>query len=114
MIKNITSSSAYVTIQNPYMPNIYNNGLLNVGQLRYNPSTTTMEVYDGTTWQMMGPSATVGLSWEADNAIRWAIEKQREEADLKLRMEQHPGLKDAYEKFQLMDLLTREEDVKSA
>ena len=88
--------------------------MLNVGQLRYNPNNNSMEVYDGTMWQTTGSGATVGLSWEADNAIRWAIEKQKEEADLKARMERHPGLKDAYEKFQLMDLLTREEDVKSA
>lgn len=110
MIKNITSSSAYVTVQNPYPPSIYNNGMMNVGQVRYNPTNQNMEVFDGNMWQTISNGATVGLSWEADNAIRWAIEKQREEADLKERMKRHPGLKDAWEKFQIMDIMTREED----
>lgn len=109
MIKQLTSSSAYVTVQNPYPPSIYNNGMMNVGQVRYNPSNQNMEVFDGNMWQTITTGATVGLSWEADTAIRWAIEKQREEADLKARIEQHPGLKDAWEKFQLMDIMTREE-----
>ena len=110
MIKHITSSSAYVTISNPPTPAIYNNGQLNVGQTRYNPTTQNMEVFDGNMWQMISSGATVGLSWDADNAIRWAIQKQKDEADLKERMEQHPGLKDAYEKFQIMDILTKEEN----
>lgn len=109
MIKQLTSSSTYVTVQNPYPPSIYNNGMMNVGQVRYNPTLQQMEVFDGNMWQVISSSATVGLSWEADSAIRWAIEKQKAEEDLKLRMERHPGLKDAYEKFQLMDIMTREE-----
>jgi len=114
MIKNLATSSAYVTVTGNYPPNIYNNGMLNVGQLRYNPTNQSVEVYDGSSWQLMSQGVTVGLSWDADSAIRWAIEKQREEATLKERMEKHPGLKDAYEKFQVMDILTREEDGKSA
>lgn len=110
MIKNITSSSTYVTIQNPYPPNIYNNGMMNVGQVRYNPSTQNMEVYDGNMWQIISSGATVGLSYDADSAVRWALQKMKEEEDLKERMAKHPGLKDAYEKFQMMDILTKEED----
>ena len=114
MIKNISSSSTYLTVSSNYPPTIYNNGMLNVGQIRYNPNNQSMEVYDGNMWHVISQGATVGLSWDADKAIRWAIEKQREEATLKERMEKHPGLKDAYEKFQVMDILTREEDGKSA
>lgn len=111
MIKNITSSSAYVTVSSPYAPNIYNNGQVGVGNIRYNPANQSMEVYDGLIWQVMNSGATVGLSWDADNAIRWAIEKQKAEADLKERMEKHPGLKDAYEKFQILDILTKEDEL---
>ena len=110
MIKNIASSSAHLTVSGNYPPNIYNNGMLNVGDVRYNPSSQNMEVYDGNMWQVMSQGVTVGLSWDADKAIRWAIEKEKEEANLKERMEKHPGLKDAYEKFQMIDILTREED----
>lgn len=113
MIKNITSSSTYVTMSAPYPPTIFNNGQVGVGNVRFNPANQQMEVFDGNMWQVMSGGATVGLSYEADTAIRWAIQKQNEEADLKERMEQHPGLKDAYEKFQMMDILTREEENES-
>ena len=110
MIKNLASSSNYVTVSGNYPPTIYNNGQLNVGQLRYNPASQNMEVFDGNMWQILSQGATVGLRWDADAAIRWAIEKQKEEASLKERMEQHPGLKDAWDKFQMMDILTKESD----
>ena len=45
----------------------------------------------------------------AEDAIRWTLEKMSEERNLKDRMEKHPALKDAYEKFQLMDILCKEE-----
>jgi hypothetical protein len=108
MINSIISSSSHVTVVNPPLPAVYNTGLLNVGQVRYNPITCTMEVYDGTVWQMLSNNATVGLTLDANLAIQWAIEKQKEEESLKKRMEQHPGLKDAYEKFQMLDILTRD------
>ena len=40
----------------------------------------------------------------------WAKQKRQEEVNLKMRMEEHPGLKDAYEKFQVMDVLTKNND----
>ena len=110
MIKNLSSSSAYVTVSGYSPTTIYNNGQLNVGQLRYNPNSQNMEVYDGNTWQILSQGVTVGLSWDADSAIRWAIEKQKEEAGLKERMAKHPGLKDAWDKFQMMDILTKESE----
>ena len=90
-------------------PNIYGTGPM-MGQIRFNPSTMNYEVYDGTIWQIVSNSVPVGLSHEADEGLRWAIEKKREEENLKERMEKHPGLKDAWEKFQMMDILTKEEN----
>lgn len=110
MIKNLTSSSTHITVSSPYSPNIYNNGQTSVGNVRFNPANQMMEVYDGNMWQVISSGATVGLTYEADDAIRWALKKMREEEDLKQRMEKNPGLKDAYEKFQIMDILTKEED----
>ena len=80
------------------------------GQMRYNTTTQQIEVYDGSSWIGMSQTATVGLSMPAEDAIRWAQTKMAEEADLKLRLEKHPGLKDGYEKFQVMDILCKEED----
>lgn len=109
MIKNITQSGAFTQVSSYYPPQIYGNGQ-SAGQVRYNTSTQQMEVYDGNSWISISQTATVGLSMPAEDAIRWAQEKMREEAELKARLEKHPGLKDAYEKFQIMDILCKEEE----
>jgi hypothetical protein len=114
MIKNIYSGSPSVYVGGQQNPPIYNTGGSMVGQLRYNPSTSNYEIYDGNVWQTIYNSIPVGLNQEAEDAIRWARDRMREEQDLKQRMEQHPGLKDAYEKFQIMDIMTREEDEQRA
>ena len=81
-MNTLLSSSAFLTVQPPYSPSIYNNGMLNLGTMRYNPTTQQVEVYDGTAWQMLNLTSIVGLSWEAENAIRWAIDKMREEREI--------------------------------
>jgi hypothetical protein len=50
-------------------------------------------------------TTTVALSSAAESAIQWAIRKQAEEADLAKLCAQHPGLKDAKEKFDIMRAL---------
>lgn len=82
-MQTLVSSSAFLTVQGPYSPNVYNNGMLNVGTMRYNPGSARVEVYDGSAWQILELSSTIGLSWDADNAIRWAIDKMREEQEIK-------------------------------
>lgn len=108
MIKNLTQSGAFTQVSSYYPPQIYNTGQ-SAGEVRYNTATQQMEVYDGTIWISITQTATVGLTMPAEEAIRWAQTKMAEEADLKERIEKHPGLKDAYEKFQVMDILTKEE-----
>ena len=110
MIKNIYSGSPSVYVGGVQNPPIYNAGGSMVGQLRYNPGTSNYEVYDGNTWHTIYNSVPVGLSQEAEDAIRWARQKMEDERDLKARMEKRPGLKDAWEKFQIMDLLSKEHD----
>ena len=39
--------------------------------------------------------------------------KKKEDELLKNRLEQHPGLKDAWEKFQIMDALCKDNDEQS-
>ena len=110
MIKNIYSGSPSVYVGTVQNPPIYSNAGSMVGQLRYNPNTSNYEVYDGNVWQTIYNSIPVGLNQEAEDAIRWARDRMQEERDLKARMERHPGLRDAYEKFHIMDIMTREED----
>lgn len=111
MIKNLSQSGAFTQVSSYYPPQIYGNGQ-SAGQVRYNTSTQQMEVYDGSSWISISQTATVGLTMPAEDAIRWAQTKMAEESALKLRLEKHPGLKDAYEKFQIMDILCKEEEVK--
>ena len=110
MIKNLASSSYFLTVTNNYPPNIYNNGLLNTGQVRYNPNNQQLEVFDGNMWQAISSGVTVGLSSDADDAIRWAREKMQEERDLKIKLEKHPALKDAYDKFKMVEALVYEQE----
>ena len=109
MIKNLSQSGAFMQVSSYYPPQIYGNGQ-SAGQVRYNTSTQQMEVYDGNIWIAISQTVTVGLSMPAEEAIRWAQDKMDEERSLKKRLEKHPGLKDAYEKFQVMDILCKEEE----
>ena len=72
---------------------------------------TDMQVFDGSNWMNITTSyATVGLDMSTEEAIQWAKRKIVEERELKARMERHPGLKQAYEQFKIMDVLTLEEE----
>ena len=109
MIKNLTSSNAHLTVSTPYSPSIYNNGQVGVGNVRYNTTMQQLDVYDGSQWLVISNSATVGLSFEADSAVRWAIEKQKEELELKAKMDKYPALRDAYDQLEMVKALVHGE-----
>jgi hypothetical protein len=110
MIKGL-QGSAHVVVNGgntsvPYVPMNAMNPIQ--GMIRVNG--TDMQVFDGTTWIMMNTSyATVALSPTTEEVIDWARRKMQEEQGLHERMERHPGLKQAYEQFKIMDILTLEE-----
>ena len=108
MIKNLTTSSTYLTLQG-YSPTLPYSTALSAGQVRYNPNNEHMEVYDGSNWGVITNDVTVGLSWDADSAIRWAIEKQKEEQELKAKMAKYPALKDAYDQLEMVKALVHGE-----
>jgi hypothetical protein len=71
---------------------------------------TEMEVFNGSSWLQLSTSyATIGLDQDVLDVVQWARKKRDEERDLVQRMERHPGLKQAYEQFKIMDILTLEE-----
>jgi hypothetical protein len=71
-----------------------------------------MEVNDGVTWRSLGSNAsTICLTEDAKTAIGWALKRMQEERELEQRMQRHPGLRDTWEKFKIMESLCREEDV---
>ena len=117
IIKNISSSGRHTIVNggnpSPLYINSYS-GQTMVGQIRWNPNNQNLEVYDGNSWMSMPSSYTsVGLPGTAENAIDWAIQTQQEELVLLALCEKHPGLKEAYEKFQVMKALVTVEDKKA-
>ena len=97
MIKNIHGIGQYLSVYTNTASNYINNysGAQGVGNLRFNTSGQTMEVYDGQMWQIlkMGES-TVTLTQDAVEALDWAKQKRAEERKLKELAEQHPAVAD--------------------
>ena len=111
MITNINSRSDWLyTNTNP--SSVYVGNQQSAGMLRYNTQNNQTEVYDGTNWLSFGGSATVGLSSEAEEILRWGRKKIAEERELEQLMKDHPGLKDLHEKFTLMKALVARESKK--
>jgi hypothetical protein len=86
-------------------------GAQGVGNLRFNTTNQQLEVYDGVNWAFLNmPDTTVGLNDEAESLLDWARERRNEEIAVKARMEKHPGLKEAYERLEIMKALTLQEE----
>jgi hypothetical protein len=108
MINNLTVSSPFLTTSSYNSAHIGANGQ-SAGQMRYNTSLQQVEVYDGVAWIMVSQNISVGLSYEADEVLRWAGLKMREEDELKAKMKKYPTLKSAYEQFKMIEALVYEE-----
>ena len=114
MIKSIVSQGPYLVVNGGYHNYPYfSAGAVGAGQLRWNTNTNEMEVNDGVMWRNLGANnTTVSLTTDAQEALSWALKKMQEERELNQRMERHPGLKDTWEKFKIMEVLCREEDAR--
>lgn len=86
------------------------------GMVRWNGALQCLEIMDTSnaasyqSWTRLDLSnqgISIGLSVDAENIMNWARIKMIEEARLSELMAQHPGLKDAKEKFDIMLALTR-------
>jgi hypothetical protein len=97
MIKSLYSSSPFIhvsggTPQNTYIGHYTGPG---VGNLRYNPNSNNIEVFDGSSWVgMVSTSATIGLDENTINILKWAQQKMLEEAERKKLAETNPTIKD--------------------
>ena len=111
MIKYINSHSPHLQVQmgggGAYY-NSYNSSAPSAGIVRYYGNE--MQVYDGSTWLNISSSAEIKLSSDAESVITWAKQKMTEEMRLQALMERYPGLKDAYEKFEIMKILVTKEE----
>ena len=86
------------------------------GMLRYH-SGGRVEVYDGNSWITCSGSANINLSPDAERALAWAIQKQREEQELEKLASGHPAvqyalenLRRAEEQLKTTIILSRDEE----
>ena len=98
MIKSIHSNSPFLTVSggNPgstYIGNYSNSP--GVGNMRYNPNSQNIEVYDGSTWIILSSQhSTINLSDEAVGLLQWARQKRDEELELARLAQTSPVIKD--------------------
>ena len=101
MIKNITPGMG-ITVNNSHSswPSFYNSigstGNNLIGQMRYNVSNQSIEVYDGTAWLMMTPAyPTIELAPHVQVVVTWAQNKMAEESRVRELAAKHPSVADA-------------------
>lgn len=114
MIKHLSNQSPrWMSVYSPSQSPYISPGSMSAGMVRYNSSSQNLEVYDGNAWLTLSGSADVGLSPEAQQVLDWAYKKMKDDEQLELLLEKHPGLRDLHEKFTVMKALVAEDDKKS-
>lgn len=63
----------------------------------------SFEVWNGYSWTPV--SISIGATQTVDEVVEWASKKMQEEQAFEQRLEQHPALKNAYDKFKMIDAL---------
>lgn len=97
MIKQVYGSGPYIVTTHNNASNYMNNysGAQGLGNMRFNTTTQSIEVYDGQLWQPLQMSdSTLMLTPEAVAAIDWAHKKLKEEMKIKVLAEKHPAVAD--------------------
>jgi hypothetical protein len=117
MIKNVFGSGRYLTTLNNSATNYMNNfsGAQGLGNMRFNTTTQSVEVYDGQMWQpMQMTDVSLMLTQDAVEAIDWVNQKIKEEHDIRVLAEKYPAVADqlaavreAEEKLRMITLLVQ-------
>ena len=98
MIKSIHSNSPFITVSGGNPGSTYIGNYSNapgVGNMRYNPNSQNIEVYDGSTWIILSAHhTTINLSDEAVSLLEWARKKRNEELDIERLAQTNPVIKD--------------------
>jgi hypothetical protein len=98
MIKSIHSSGPFLNVAggNPgstYIGNYSNSP--GVGNMRYNPNSQNIEVYDGNTWIILSAHhSTISLTPDAVSLLEWARQKRDQELELERLAQTSPVIKD--------------------
>ncbi len=100
MINQVYGGSEFLNVQTYSSAPYINVTELSAGQVRFNPSTRSIEVYDGHNWANCAGSAQVALTPNAEEILRWAQTKMEQERNWQDMAQKNPAVQDAYEKFQ--------------
>jgi hypothetical protein len=66
-----------------------------VGAISFDSGSQQMKVYDGYNWKNIGGgTATINLTSNAINILKWAEKKMVEEQELNILCDKHPSIKD--------------------
>jgi hypothetical protein len=120
MIKSIHSNGPFITVSggNPGTTYIGNySSMVGVGNMRYNPNSQNIEVYDGSTWVILSAQhANINLSDETVSLLEWARKKRNEELDMEKLAETNPTIKnlvnqvkEKQEQIRIVQALVKEE-----
>ena len=102
MIANVYGGSNYLTVtsnsgNHPYI----NTSQPMTGMVRFNSSSSGMEVYDGNGWQTVcNGSAHIDLSYEAQEILNWASKKMADEKAYKELAEKSNAVKIALDNLE--------------
>jgi len=97
MIKNVYGSGRYLSTFNNNATNYMNNysGAQGLGNMRFNTTTQSIEVYDGSMWRPMEMSTVnLSLTQDAVEAIDWVNQRRKEEHDIRVLAEKYPAVAD--------------------
>lgn len=118
MIKHIISDSPLISVIHNNTSPWFNQSTFSAGQVRYNPGSFNMEVYDGANWLPISNSVNLHVDSRLEAVFNWATEKMRAEQDIKRKAAQFPSIADALrelelakEKLDVLSILCEEEDV---
>lgn len=103
MINNINGTGCVLVTGNYSSSPSINNNMTGAGMLRWNSLTSQLEVNDGYTWISLNSSfPTIGLTPEAESAIKWAVKKMQKEREEDELCRQYPALGKARDNFELL------------
>ncbi len=97
MIKSINCNGPFLTVSGGIPANTYisHGSGPGVGNMRYNPNSQNMEVFDGTNWVIIQANhAYVSLCSDAISLLEWARKKRDEELEMERLAESSPVIKD--------------------
>ena len=97
MIKHVYGNGRYIVTTNNGVSNYMNNysGAQGLGNMRFNTTTQSVEVYDGQMWHpLQMDTVNLSLTSDAQDAIAWADQKRHEEIRMQTLAEKHPAVAD--------------------